>query len=244
MLDAFVTLLRRWQRDQPDNPLPFELGAKLKHFMPPGELDVLRLAPRRELILGRAAEDPTLLRQYGRALMRQYAEQCSVFNLPPATELELVLKRLIETDPDNQRTYQAWLAELAWDREEDDVCLGWGEKAFAPDLDRGPARFKLDPDTPLRTAARLADVYLRRGDAPRAAAFCQGISQSGYLTPQTRPNALLFEFTQRRAFAALGRLTASPAPAAPTRLEPGAASGAVRTGAAAGNPSGTRPGSD
>ena len=123
VLDAFVTLLRRWQRDQPDNPLPFELGAKLKYFAPPGELDVLRLAPRREMVFERAAQDPTLLRQYGRGLMRHYTEQCSVFNLPPTSELELVLNRLIAADPDNQRVYQAWLAELAWDREDDAGCV-------------------------------------------------------------------------------------------------------------------------
>lgn len=214
-LDAFTTLIKRWQRVQPESLLPWEVASRIQTVAAPGELDVLRLAPRRDQILARAAEDPTLLRQYGKALMRHYAEQLSVFNLPPTDELELVLKRLIETDPDNQRTYQAWLAEVAWDRGDDDACVYWAEQAFAPDLPRGAAKFRLDADTPLRAAARLADVYLRRGEAARAAAFCEGIVQAGYLNEQTRYNALLFEFTQRRVIAALARGGASQAVPAP-----------------------------
>ncbi len=204
-LEAFTTLLKRWQRIQPESLLPWEVASRIQQVTAPGELDVLRLAPRREQILARTAEDPTLLRQYGRALMRQYFEQLSVFNLPPTDELEAILPRLIATDPDNQRVYQAWLAELAWDRGEDEACAHWAEQAFAPDLPRGAARFRLDPDTALRTAARLADVYLRRGEAARAAAFCEGVVQAGYLNDQTRYNGLLFEFTQRRVLTALSQ---------------------------------------
>jgi predicted membrane-bound spermidine synthase len=222
-LDAFITLLKRWQREQPDSPLPFELAARVKYVAPPGELDVLRLAPRRDMIQKRAPQDPTLLRQYGKALMRHYAEQASVFNLPPTVELEDVLARLIELDPDNQRAYQAWLAEVHWDRGDDDGCVRWAEQAFASDLPRGQARFKLDPDTPLRTAARLADVYLRRGELARAASFCEGIVQSGYLNAGTRHNGLLFEFTRRRVLAALARGTATPA--APGAAAPSGAGG-------------------
>ncbi len=204
-LEAFTTLLKRWQRIQPESLLPWEVASRIQQVTAPGELDVLRLSPRREQILARTAEDPTLLRQYGRALMRQYFEQLSVFNLPPTDELEAILPRLIATDPDNQRVYQAWLAELAWDRGEDEACAHWAEQAFAPDLPRGAARFRLDPDTALRTAARLADVYLRRGEAARAAAFCEGVVQAGYLNDQTRYNGLLFEFTQRRVLTALSQ---------------------------------------
>ncbi len=204
-METFVSLLRRWQREHPDSLLPWELASRLQVTAPPGELDVLRLAPRRDRIYQRAAEDPTLLRQYGRALMRAYVEQVSVFNLPPTDELEWALHRLLETDPDNQRLYQAWLAEVAWDRGDDDACLRWGELAFAPDLPRGANRFQLDPGSALRTAARLADVYLRRGEPARAAAFCEGIVQAGYLNEETRYGALLFEFIQRRVLTALGQ---------------------------------------
>jgi rubrerythrin len=204
-LDTFLTLLRRWQREQPENPLPLELSTRVKQFQPPGELDVLRLAPHRELIFRRAAEEPLLLRQYGRALMRQYSEQRSVFNAPPTDEIEPVLRRLIEVDPDHQRVYQAWLAELAWDREDDEQSLRWGELALAPDLPRGNARFRVDPEAALRAAAFVAELYLRRGEPARAAAFCEGVVQAGYLNDETRYNALLFEFTQRRVLLALSR---------------------------------------
>jgi len=210
-LDVFLTLLRRWQREQPENPLPFELAARVKAISPPGELDVLRLAPHRDLIFRRAAEEPLLLRQYARALMRQYSEQRSVFNAPPTDELEPVVRRLIEVDPDNQRVYQAWLAELAWDREDDARAFEWGELALAPDLPRGRAKFRLDPEAPLRAAAFVADVALRRGELARAASFCEGVVQAGYLNNDTRYNALLFEFTQRRVLAALSGMTPAKA---------------------------------
>lgn len=210
-IDAFLTLLKRWQREQPDNPLPLEFATHVNYVAPPGELEALGLRPHYELMLQRAPQDPTLLRQYGRALMKQYVEQSSVFNQPPTTELEGVLRQLIQYDPDNQRAYQGWMAELAWDRADDEQCLRWGEQAFAPDPPRGPARFKLDPDTALRAAARVADSYLRRGEPGKAAAFCEGVVLSGYLEAQTRYNGLLFEVTQRRALAALR--AASPATA-------------------------------
>ena len=167
---------------------------------------MLRLAPHRDLIFRRAAEEPLLLRQYGRALMRQYSEQRSVFNAPPTEELEPVLRRLIEVDPDHQRVYQAWLAELAWDREDDARSLEWGELALAPDLPRGQAKFRLDPEAPLRAAAFVADVRLRRGELAGALSFCEGVMQAGYLNDETRYNALLFEFTHRRVLAALSRM--------------------------------------
>ncbi|MBK9139809.1 MAG: fused MFS/spermidine synthase [Verrucomicrobia bacterium] len=214
-LDAFLTLLKRWQREQPDNPTPWELAARLDYLAPSAELEVLRLAPRRELMFARAERDPTLLRQYGRALMFSYLEQVSVFNLPPTDELMEVLLRLIRHDPDNQRTYQAWLAQLAWDREDDEQCRQWAELAFAPDPPRGQAKFALDPHAPLRAAARLADVYLRRGAPARAVRFCESVIAAGHNTEETRFHALPFELTLRRAQAALAE--ASTAPGNPSR---------------------------
>jgi hypothetical protein len=66
-------------------------------------------------------------------------------------------------------------------------------------------------------------VYLRRGELARAASFCEGIVQSGYLNAGTRHNGLLFEFTRRRVLAALARGTATPA--APGAAAPSGAGG-------------------
>lgn len=215
-LEAFVTLLLRWQREQPANPLPLEIAARLPVFAPAGDPEVLRLTPRRELIFERAAEDPLLLRQYGRALMRQYLGQRSVFNRPPTEELDRVLPRLNQVDPEHQRVYQAWMAELAWDREDDEQCIEWSQLAFGTDLERGPARFRLDPGAPLRAAAAAADAWLRLGEVAKAMAFCQGVVQGGYLSEPNRPGALRFEFTQRRVFAAVAqKAAAAAAPASP-----------------------------
>jgi len=155
---------------------------------------------------------PDLLRQYGLALMRTYSEQRSAFYAPPTEELTAILGRLIELDPDNQRVYQVYLAELAWDRGDDDLCLDCGRRALTADLPRGAAKFKLDPVAPLRAVARLADVMRRRGELAQAAELCESAVHGGYLTDSARAGALIFEVTQRRVQAELSQLAARPAP--------------------------------
>ena len=210
-VDLFASLLLHWQLVAPNAFEPLELASRFRFLNAPGELDALRLGPRRDALLARARENPTLLRQYGLGLMRAYTEQRSCFHAPPTTELTAMLERLIELDPNHQRVYQAYLAELAWDRGDDDRCLEFGRRAILGDMPRGSARFKLDTFAPLRTVALVADVLQRRGQDEAAAALCDQAAR-GYLTDAVRENALFFEVAQRRAEAGFARAAAAPRP--------------------------------
>ncbi|MHB1305839.1 MAG: spermine/spermidine synthase domain-containing protein [Limisphaerales bacterium] len=207
-MDLFATMLLRWETEEPGRVEPWEMASRFKFLSAPGELEVLRLEPIRALIEERAAVNPTLLRQYGLARARQYLDQRSVFHLPEQDEIIEILLSLTHADPANQRTYQAFLAELAWDRGDDAACIQYAEQALAPDTERGPARFKLDANLPVRAAARMADSLARLGRLPRAVAFCEEFAKSGFLTPETREDGLMFEVTQRRLQSLLNDLTA------------------------------------
>lgn len=210
-VDLFASLLLHWQQVQPNAFEPLELASRFRFLNAPGELDALRLGPRREALLARAKENPTLLRQYGLGLMRAYTEQRSCFHAPPTTELIAILERLIELDPNHQRVYQAYLAEIAWDQGDDNRCLELGRRAILGDMPRGSARFKLDSFAPLRTVALLADALQRRGEFEAAAALCDQAA-SNFLTDALRENALFFEVAQRRAVAEFTRTQARPRP--------------------------------
>jgi len=210
-LDIITSVLLRWQQDFPQAWEPLETAARFTFVNAPGELDVLRLAPRRDGLIDRARVNPALLRQYGLGLMRAYSEQRSCFYGPPTDELIAILERLIELDPDNQRVYQVYLAELAWDRGDDELCLQHGRGALTADLPRGSAKFKIDPGAPLRVIARLADVMRRRGELKAAAELCESAVQGGYLTDSARAGSLVFEVTQRLVQAEIERQNIRPA---------------------------------
>jgi spermidine synthase len=208
--DLVPSVLLRWQQESPDSLEPWEMANRLKPDPLPGELDALRLAPLHEPLLARAPSNPTLLRQYGLALMRLYLAQRSCFFAPPADELTRVLDSLVLCDPDHQRLYQVYLAELAWDRGDDQTCLALARLALLSDLPRGVNKFQLDPSAQLLAVTRIADVQMRRGECKAAAELCEQALQAGYVTDELRREALPFDVTRRRALLELSRATAKP----------------------------------
>jgi hypothetical protein len=209
-VDIFYSVLLRWQREAPDAIEPLELSARFDYITAPGEFDALRLGPHRERILQRAAQDPQLLRRYGLSLMKSYRELRSLYYLPPTAELALILQRLIEADPDNQRVYQLYLAELAYDRGDDAACLEEGRLGLARDLPRGSAKFKLDHGAPVRLVARLADALWRQGQWEAAANLCEETVRAGYYNKKTRYAALPFELVRRKVLTSLNRPLTEP----------------------------------
>jgi hypothetical protein len=204
-VDLYYSLLLRWQRESPQAIEPLEHTARFDYLTPPGEFEALRLGPQQEKIVQRADRDPLLLRRYGTALMKTYREHKSFFYLPPTEELERVLQLLIQKDSDNQRVYQLFLAELAWDKGDDAGCLALGRQAFAPDLPRGSAKFALDHTAPVRVTARMAEALWREGRWAEAAQLCRETERAGYLNKKTQYHALAFEVVQRRVLASLNR---------------------------------------
>lgn len=210
--DLIVSVLLAWQQQSPQSWEPREAAIRFRTLATPGELDVLRLRPMRDSLIERASRNPALLRHYGLALMRTYREQRSCLFAPPSTELTNVLERLIEVDPDNQRIYQAYQAELAWDRADDAACETWAERALRPDPPRGSALFKLDRTVPLRTVVILADLLGRRGQWTEAAAMCETAARSGFLEDRSPEETLWFDVIRRRAEAHRARPVSRPGP--------------------------------
>jgi pentatricopeptide repeat protein len=175
--------LLRWRRDEAENLDPVALSARIGDVVSSGQLESLRLAPLREVLMAHAAADPQLLRHYAVSLMAAYREQRSVFLTPNTTVLQAALERLIATDPNNQRTYRLFLAELAFDRGDDANCIPFIKAAFDPDTKQaGPLDFELEPKGPRQALARLIEVYFRLGRTEDAWRFCQEIVKQGYIT--------------------------------------------------------------
>ena len=90
----YLSLLYRWQREQPQSTLPLELAAKLPGQKLAAELEIHYLAPLRDQMFRDAVKDPELLQLYHRCLMQTYRAQRSIFYTPPSVELQAVLARL------------------------------------------------------------------------------------------------------------------------------------------------------
>jgi len=214
----YRSMLKGWQSSFPQSTDPLELSAKAQDRGTPEELEVARLAAKRDVIFQDAAKNPELLRLYAHFLSQTYSAQRSAFYLPPATELESALQRLIETDPPNQRIYKLRLAGLAWDRQDDETCLRLAHSGFDPDVKAGgPLNFSLDPKAPPRILARIIDIYLRRGDAGTAWSLCQQARAGGFVATPAASNDPVLEMTFRKVEALIQEVAAqtNPGRAAP-----------------------------
>jgi hypothetical protein len=198
--------LLRWRREEPENIEPVALMARIADVVSSGQLESLRLAPLREVLMEHAATDPQLLRHYAVSLMASHREQRSVFFTPNPSVLQAALERLIATDPKNQRTYRLFLAELAFDRGDDTNCILLVKAAFDPDTKQGgPLDFELDPKGPRQALARLIEVYSRLGRAEDAWELCQETVKKGYVTFMGNSSDPLLSMVFRKALVASGQ---------------------------------------
>lgn len=209
-MGLFYSALLRWQREAPDAIEPLELTTRFDYITAPAEYDALRLGPQRERILQRAAQDPRLLRHYGMTLMESYRELRSVYYLPPTAEVETMLRRLIEADPDNRQLYQLYLAELAYDRGDNAGCVELGRLGLARDPSGGAAKFGLDIGAPVRVAGRMAEALWRQGRWQAAVDLCEETVRAGYLNRRTWYAALPFEVVRRKVLASLKQPLTEP----------------------------------
>jgi len=203
--------LLRWRRDEPGNIEPAALAARVPGAASSGQLESLRLAPLRETLLERAATDPQFLRQYAVALMAAYREQRSVVFIPDTAELQAVLERLIATDAANRRTYRLFLAELAFDRNDDTNCILSVKAALDPDTNQGgPLDFELDRKAPRQALARLIEIYSRLGRTAEAWELCLEVVRKGYITFMGNSPDPLLSMAFRKALAAAGQRRQQP----------------------------------
>lgn len=172
--EVFRSIVLRWQNESPDSTLPIELMTQASDQVLAAELEALRLAPVAQFLFERAAEDAEPLRLYSSYLLQRHRAQRSAYYVPPSEELEKVLQRLIETNPDNRRVYYLELAELAWDHQNDSQFFEFAEKGLDPNIERaGRISFSIDPNAPQVVLHRLAESLWRAGKISDAWQLCQ-----------------------------------------------------------------------
>lgn len=200
----YRTVLYRWRSEAPESILPLNHLAELNYPRPGDELESLAMIPSHELILNNVTNAPVLARTYALDLMRTYMSRRSVFYKPPAAELQAALERLIETDLLFRRIYLLYLAELAWDRGDDAVCLRLGFQALNREtVGAGPINFDLDPAAPGRVLVCMIESLWRSGRIADANRLCQQAEASGYVGPLNRlPNPVLEMVCRKVAFVA------------------------------------------
>ena len=175
------TMLLGWQREHPDAIIPMELLAQIPAPVSAAELESVRLSSRLNDFLQLAQKDPGPLRQYESFLMSAYRSQKSVFNHPASDNLEKVLRRLLLTDPYNQRVYKCHLAEIAWDKGDDASCGELLSSALDPRPEAGPPNFSDDPQAVTCALARRLQTLLPGGKPDDAWALCSTVKRLGLL---------------------------------------------------------------
>jgi hypothetical protein len=163
-----------------------ELMAQISDYsVGASELEALRLAPMTDVLVKLAEKNPEPLRQYEGYLMQTYRLHRSVFNLPPTDLLKSILKRLLETNPANQRVYKCHLAEIASDLGDDAACLDLASSALDPNIDTGgPASFSMDPKAPEIVLLRTMDVLSRNLKTREAISLYQNATRQGLVATE------------------------------------------------------------
>lgn len=122
------------------------------------------------------------LREQRERLLRRYRAERSAFYLPPTDELHAVLEQLASADPSNRWRYLFDLAEIAWDRGDDNTCLELGFQALDA-MVPGSLAPNSKPVSAATVVARMAEVLIRANKPAEAARTCERATQLGLSSP-------------------------------------------------------------
>ena len=209
-LFLFQTLLDRWRRDFPASPRPIEISARLARARSGSECEALRMAANHAAIMQAAERDVSLLQYYAKHLMLAYEAQRSGFFIPPTTELQAVLERLLAVDVPNRRVHQLRLAELAWDRGDDATFFRLGGEALDPSTAATyPIQFSADSKAPVRVLTRMIETLWRRNQISQAWDLCLQAAKNGYAGPGSRAPDANLEMVCRKIEGAAAAATAA-----------------------------------
>jgi spermidine synthase len=176
------SLLVRWQDEEAGAREPRELLSRLGDPSPSYRSEVERLSGERDALLRAAPEDPRPLRLHAMTLLEAYRADRSAFYIPEQRELRLVIERLLESDPAYRRTYRLQLAELAWDRGDDELCLRLGEAALHGEGTGGEAAgVDIDPPAGPHALTRMVEAQWRRSNVAEAWALFEKARQAGFI---------------------------------------------------------------
>lgn len=212
------SILERWRELSPESTLVAEYSAKLDYPLPVSELEARRMALVREPMMAGAEKEPEPLRMYSRNLMNAYRYLRSAYYQPPSEELEAVLNRLIEVDSAHRQTHRLRLAEVAWDKGQDERFIQLVSETFLQKAGAPPVgKFDLDYSAPGRALFLLIETLWRRGQYDEARLWCQAARDSGYLDEKGRYSSPMLNMVVRKVEAmAVGPASGAVAPAQPS----------------------------
>ena len=201
---VFRSQVWRWLELGATNSEPLTLLISLDSQVPLGDLVSMSIGTRPEFRAAREQRNVRLMREQAAALMDGHRTRRSAYFLPDTKDLEALLQALIEADAPQRRTHRARLAEVLWDRGEQEAFLAMARKVFteSPE-DPGPSGFELDPRAPRQVIVRMLLLFEMRGDLPTAVQIIRESAKNGFLGVTARYRDPLLEYHARRILGAL-----------------------------------------
>jgi len=157
------SMIQEWRKKAPGLARPVEQELELYAFGNLAELAALRLdttgAPAGAR--PRTEESIKVARYRQRLLMETYRSWRSVFHVPDSEPIARLTEELRVKDSQYRAVYTLHLAELAWDRGDDEQCLRLGSEVFASALaTAGAPLFAHDAEAPHAVLRRMIDSSL------------------------------------------------------------------------------------
>ncbi len=209
------SIVERWRELAPDSTLAAEFSAKLDVALPVAELEAQRMHLVRDAMMTRAEQEPEPLRIYSRHLMNAYRQLRSAYYQPPSAELEEVLERLRAADATHRQSHILRLAEIAWDKGDDERFVRLATEAFVPQAGAPRVgRFEHDYSAPGNVLYLLIETLWRRGLYRDAQLWCDAARDGGYLDPAGRYHNPRLDMVVRKV-AATSPPVVAPASAPP-----------------------------
>lgn len=194
--------IRRWLDREPGQLDALELLLRLEPQASSPEAPAAVLAARRDFQAARDQKNLLLLRNQAVALLEVHRARRTAFSQADTQELEGLLTWLIEADPEHRRLHRAHLAEVLWDRGDDDRFRSLAQEVFAPESEEnGPIQFRTDPRAPAMTLLRILLLDERRGDLKAVVRRLQGAMERGIIGEGARIRDPLVNYHVRRLLA-------------------------------------------
>jgi spermidine synthase len=195
--------MQRWLQLEPTNALPLHVLELLSRVAPAPDSEQVRLAQRPEFRLAADRGDLSLIRIQAHLLMTIYRAQRSALFQPPSDHLRRLLEALVNADPARRGLHELRLAELKWDRGDDDGFLELARQGFASArAGDGAAAFESDPRTPRLVIARMLELFGRRGDGATQRQVLQEAFAQRFVGEQSAYREPTLEFWAKKATAA------------------------------------------
>jgi spermidine synthase len=195
------SLLRQWQAIDPDEEAIYLLLASTASAQDPRAVELERSLRWLE---ASQTESVEFIQQLALLMMEVHREERTLFEKNAPVELTSLLESLLQRDPEGQRLYRSWLAELAWEGGDLERFRDLAEQALNPDVSLyGPLNDSLDPSSQHRLMQYLAEDAWRLGKLEEAREVCAAIIQGDLLNHST--SAAQLRKTVRRILFALDR---------------------------------------